>query len=68
MLKSGLPSEPWPYLAEGQRVRIEKGALTGLEGIVVVSRKSEWRMVVSVTMLRRSVAVEIDREWIRALK
>src|SRR5262245_37782502 len=50
-LQSGLRSEPWPYLAEGRRVRIERGALNGLEGIVVISRKSEWRVVVSVTML-----------------
>lgn len=68
VLKSGLPSEPWSYLPEGQRIRIEEGALTGLEGIVVKSRKPEWRLVVSVTLLQRSVAVEIDREWASAIK
>src|SRR5207253_11357789 len=68
VLKSGLPSEPWPYLPEGQRIRIDKGALTGLEGVVVKGKNGEWRMVVSVTLLQRSVIVEIDREWICAIK
>src|SRR5260370_24077873 len=61
VLKSGLPSEPWPYLLEGQRIRVDKGSLTGLEGVVVKGKKGEWRMVVSVTLLQRSVIVEIDR-------
>jgi transcription antitermination factor NusG len=68
VLKSGLHSEPWPYLPEGQRIRIKKGALTGLEGVVVESKKPDWRLVVSVNLLQRSVAVEIDREWIQAIK
>jgi transcription antitermination factor NusG len=67
VLNSGLPLGPWPFLPEGQRIRIEKGALTGLEGVVVRS-KPEWRLVVSVTMLQRSVAVEIDREWTSVIK
>ena len=68
VLQSGLKAEPWPYLAEGQRVRIEKGSLSGIEGIVVKSKKAAWRMVVSVTLLQRSISVEIDREWIRAIR
>jgi len=68
VLESGLASEPWPYLPEGQRIRIEEGALTGLEGIVVKSRKPEWRLVVSITLLQRSVAVEIDRAWVIAIQ
>ena len=68
VLRSGLHSQPWPYLPGGQRIRIEKGALTGLEGIVVNGKKNEWRLVVSVTLLQRSVAVEIDRAWISAIR
>jgi hypothetical protein len=44
-------------------VRVNCGSLEGLEG-VLVKKKSTWRMVVSITMLQRSVAVEIDRDWI----
>jgi transcription antitermination factor NusG len=68
ILKSELYAEPWPYLREGQRVRIEKGPLIGLEGLVVKKKKDEWRIVVSVTMLQRSVAAEIDREWVSAIQ
>lgn len=60
MISSGLRTEPWPYLEIGQRVRIEGGALSGLEGILT-SFKGNCRIVVSVSLLQRSVALEIDR-------
>ena len=66
VLGSGLQAEPCPFLREGQRIRVTRGALEGLEGILL-KKKSEWRMVVSVTMLQRSIAVEIDREWITSV-
>jgi transcription antitermination factor NusG len=67
VLGSGLHTEPCPFLREGQRIRVKRGSLDGLEGLLV-RKKSEWRMVVSVTMLQRSIAVEIDRDWIEAIK
>ena len=63
IVKSGLPAEPWPFLKIGQRVRIEQGSLEGLEGILLTPKNS-YRLVVSVTLLQRSVAVEIDRDWV----
>lgn len=60
VVASGLPALPWPYLREGQRVRIEDGALSGLEGILVGFRGNQ-RIVVSVSLLRRAVALQIDR-------
>jgi transcriptional antiterminator NusG len=60
VVSSGLQAEPWPYLEVGQPIRIEEGALTGLEGILV-SFKGSQRIVVSVSLLKRSVALEIDR-------
>jgi transcription antitermination factor NusG len=65
VLGSGLNAEPCPFLKEGQKISLTHGALEGLEGILL-KKKSEWRMVISVTMLQRSLAVEIDREWISA--
>ena len=65
-VKSGLAAEPWPFLEAGQRVRLEDGPLAGLEGFLVEVRK-QCRVVVSVTLLKRSVAVEIDREWVAPL-
>ncbi|HTB93133.1 MAG TPA: UpxY family transcription antiterminator [Candidatus Sulfotelmatobacter sp.] len=62
---SGLPAMPWPYLQVGQTARIEEGPLQGLSGIVV-KIKSGLKLVLSVQLLQRSIAVEIDRDWIRA--
>jgi len=59
MMESRLPAQPWPYLEAGDRVRIRAGALRGLEGILI-SVKGNQRLVLSVTLLRRSVAVELD--------
>ncbi len=63
---SGLSTEPWPFLEVGQRVRLEDGPLAGLEGFLVEIRK-RYRVVVNVTLLKRSMAVEIDREWVTPL-
>jgi transcription antitermination factor NusG len=65
ILASGLPSGPWPYIRIGQTVRIERGSLAGLQG-VLVREKDAMRVVVSVELLRRAVAVEISRDMIAA--
>lgn len=62
-VRSGLRLEPTAYLNVGQRVRLEDGPLTGLEGILIDVRK-QYRVVVSLTLLQRSVAVEIERHWV----
>lgn len=59
IINSGVPSQPWPYLRIGETVRIDQGSLSGVSGFVVRVR-SRTRVVVSVTLLQRSVAVEID--------
>ncbi|HUO24461.1 MAG TPA: UpxY family transcription antiterminator [Candidatus Aquilonibacter sp.] len=51
--------EPHPYLQAGRRVRVRSGPVAGLEGILL-RRKEGARLVVSIEMLMRSVAVEID--------
>ncbi len=61
-LGSGQNMEPYPYLHEGQKIRIEKGPLRSLEGILV--KKRGWRIVIAVELLRRAVAVEIDPDVI----
>jgi transcription antitermination factor NusG len=65
-LQSGLPVGPWPFLKTGQRVRIERGVLAGLEGSLARD-PARWRVIVSVQALERSVAVEVDRDMIRPL-
>jgi transcription antitermination factor NusG len=64
VVASGLRAEPWPYLELGQRIRIEQDVLQGLEGILV-NFKGNHRIVVSVSLLRRSVALEIDRSCVK---
>jgi transcription antitermination factor NusG len=61
--KSGMPIMPWPYVQVGQVARIQEGPLKGLTGIVV-KIKSVTKLVLCVSLLQRSVAVEIDRNWI----
>ena len=60
LLHSGLPILPYPYLREGQRVRITDGPLADMEGIVVRVNPKKGLLVVSVNLLQRSVAVHLD--------
>ncbi len=62
-LSSTLSKQPWPYLEVGQRVRVNYGSLAGLEGILV-SLKGNQRVVLSITLLQRSVAMEVDSAWL----
>ena len=59
-------ARPRAYLAAGQRIRIEFGPLAGLEGILERVGK-EHRIVVSVNLLQRSVAVEIDADLVQVI-
>jgi transcription antitermination factor NusG len=51
--------QPHPYLKEGRRVRIVSGPMTGTEGIFV-RRKQQTRLVISISLIQRSVAMEIS--------
>ncbi|HZU27203.1 MAG TPA: UpxY family transcription antiterminator [Bryobacteraceae bacterium] len=66
LIDSGADARPWPFLQEGQRVRIEEGSLSGVEGYLVTIKGSD-RLVLSVELLQRSVAVHIDRAAVRPL-
>lgn len=59
-LCNGLPIEPCDCLNEGEAVRVTKGPLVGVEGSFVRYQGS-CRLVISVELINRSVAVEIDR-------
>lgn len=60
---SGQPVKPWPFLEEGHKVRIEAGPLSGTEG-TLLRVKNQFKLVVSVTLLQRSIAVELDQEMV----
>jgi len=63
LVMSGIPNQPWPFLQVGERVRIESGSLCGFEGILM-DFKGTHRLVLSITLLQRSVSVEIDSAYV----
>ena len=68
-LRAGLPlrhAEPHPLLTAGQRVRICSGALAGMVG-VVVRRKNSLRVVLTMDLIRQSVAVEVDESELETI-
>jgi len=58
---AGTPLVAHPYLGPGDEVEITHGALRGYHG-VVIREKGKYRLVVSITLLKQSVATEIDRD------
>lgn len=66
IVRSGVLAYPWPFLRTGQKVIIAHGPLTGVEGLLL-SIKNQYRLVVSITLLQRSVAAEIDRDCVEPL-
>ncbi len=65
-IAAGLPCEPVPYVSVGERVRIVAGPLAGVEGIMLEFRNRH-RLVLSITLLQRSVSVEVDRSQLECL-
>jgi transcription antitermination factor NusG len=63
IVASRLAVEPWSHLEAGQQVRIEEGPLRGVAGILL-GFKPLAKLVVSVKLLQRAVAVQVDREWV----
>ena len=55
---------PHPFVSAGDAVLITEGAFEGYRG-VVLKEKGTMRLIVSVSFIRQSVALEIDREFIR---
>jgi transcription antitermination factor NusG len=65
-LAHGFPLEPCTALSEGDPVRVTRGALAGIEGTFLRHRGSD-RLIVSVSLIQRSVSVEIDRLCVEPL-
>jgi transcription antitermination factor NusG len=65
-IQSGSILGPWPFLQVGQRVRIERGVLSGIEGILARNADG-WNLIVSVEVLQRSIAIAVERDMIRPI-
>lgn len=60
---SDLLREPWSYLPTGTRVSVQSGPLTGVEG-VILSQDNKHRLILSVSLLQRSVAIQLDENTV----
>jgi len=58
-LACGVRAQPHPFLTAGRRVRIAAGPLEGREGILI-RRKGNLRVVLSIQLILRSIAVDVD--------
>jgi len=65
-LSSGLSVVPHPYLTLGRRVRVKSGPLCGLTG-KLERKKSNWRIVISVESIMRSISAEVSLDEIEIL-
>lgn len=57
-VQSKVSIDPYPYLQEGQRVRVKSGPLTGVEG-VLIERSGQHKLILSIDILCQSTAVTI---------
>jgi len=70
VMQSKLPVCPWPYLKPGDRVRVERGPLRGVEGTLLREKTNSsketagLRLVIGVEMLQRSIAVELEPDMV----
>ena len=65
-VESGFHLQLWPFLRTGQRVTIEEGPLRSLEGILISTKGSD-QLILSISLLQRSVAVAVDRRSVRPI-
>jgi transcription elongation factor/antiterminator RfaH len=61
-----IKADPYPYLQIGRKVEVTGGPLQGVQGILV-RKKGQCRLVISVDLIQQSVALEINAEDVRPL-
>jgi transcription antitermination factor NusG len=66
-IQSGQRIEPYSRLAVGQKVRIDEGSLSGVEGRLLRFKGAN-HLIISVQLLQRAVAVEVDESWVISSK
>lgn len=65
-IETGAPLDPYPYLKEGRRVRIRRGPLAGIEGILVKKEENSL-LVLSVDILQQGAALKIEAGEVEAV-
>jgi transcription antitermination factor NusG len=66
LVESERELQPWPFMKEGDLVEIAEGPLRSLVGRLIATN-GECKLILQISLLRRSVAVKIDREWVRPI-
>jgi transcription antitermination factor NusG len=64
LMRSHLLREPWQYLCHGTPVLVETGPLAGVQGIICAEGDKKQRLIISVTMLQQSVAIQVDSDTV----
>lgn len=67
LVEANLNCSPSAYLRTGQRVEVKRGPLRGLRGILV-RRGGHCKLVLSVDLIRQSVTLEVDRDWVEPIQ
>ena len=67
VVRSQVPVFSHPYLRAGQKVRIKRGPLTNLEGVLIQTQPDKGLLVISVELLQRSVAIKVDCTTVEAV-
>ena len=65
-ISSGRYVQPWPFINVGDRVLLKEGPLRDVEGIVI-REKGATELVLSISLLQRSIAVVLERAWVRPI-
>jgi transcription antitermination factor NusG len=68
VVDSKLAVRPWPYLKPGDRVRVERGPLRGVEGTLLREERDCLQLVIGIEMLQRSLAVEVEAYMVTPLR
>jgi transcription antitermination factor NusG len=67
ILASGRSFYPWPQLVPGRQVQVIAGPLCGAVGTIWRCKPGKRRLVVGVELLGRSIAVDLEEEWVQPL-
>jgi len=62
--RANLDLQPCAFITAGQKVRIHRGPLCGVEGIITAFDSRRQKVVVSISLLQRSAAVSLEPEWL----
>jgi transcription antitermination factor NusG len=64
VVASSIPTEPCRFYTVGQTIRLIGGPLAGLPGTIIRYKPNKYRLIISISLLQRSIMAEVEDEWI----